>query len=281
MSNSRLAAQANPSGPTHPLASTPTIHPKASWKRRASAALLSLIALSASASALTLQWDPNPETNIDHYQLSYGTSSGSYTNNVPAGANTSVAVTGLNEGTTYYFVVTAFNTSGQQSAPSAEISYLVPATIPPPTQTFNSWTSSAGLSGAAADPLATPHNDGVPNLLKYAFNLDGSGPDTRVLTAGSGTEGLPLITLSPNGAAPAGMAQAATAPTLHFEFIRRKNSGLTYTPLKSPDLNAWVGLSATPTVTSIDTNNERVVIDEPCDSSQTAVFGRVQVDGNF
>ena len=53
--------------------------------------------------------------------------SGSPSTTIDAGNVTSRTMTGLTAGTTYYFRVIAYNTSGQTSAPSAQVSYTVPA----------------------------------------------------------------------------------------------------------------------------------------------------------
>lgn len=66
-------------------------------------------------------------------------------------------------------------------------------------------------TGSAAD-TAMPFGDGVPNLLKYAFNMDARGFDDRFLTAGSGTAGLPAI--HPTAPAEAGV--------LVIEYVRRR-----------------------------------------------------------
>ena len=50
---------------------------------------------------------------------------------------------------------------------------------------------AAGLMGLNGLPEATPFDDGVNNLLKYAFNLDLSGPDNRTLEP-NGVSGLPF-----------------------------------------------------------------------------------------
>lgn len=51
---------------------------------------------------------------------------------------------------------------------------------------------------------------------------------------------------------------------MRVEFLRRKGSGLTYTPKRSSTLapNSFVPMGGTPVVTSIDTNWERVVVQE-------------------
>ncbi len=136
--------------------------------------------------------------------------------------------------------------------------------------TLASAIQDSGLTGNDALPAATPFNDGVPNLLKYAFNMNLAGPDVSNLPPGSGTSGLPSITVPDN--APLG--------TLRVEFIRRKGSGLIYIPQKSTTLGGlgWSPLSAVPVVTSIDDQWERVTYDEPpAPIPAPACFGRVAV----
>lgn len=72
---------------------------------------------------LNLAWNPNPETDISAYRLSYGTSSGQYNQVVDAGRSTSATVSSLEQGKTYYFVVTAVNYAGMASDPSIELIY--------------------------------------------------------------------------------------------------------------------------------------------------------------
>jgi hypothetical protein len=135
---------------------------------------------------------------------------------------------------------------------------------------LTSTITAAGLTGNDALPTATPFNDGVENLLKYAFNMNLAGPDASTLPPGTGTSGLPSIT-TPDAAPPG---------TLRFEFLRRKGSGLIYTPQKSTTLNGpgWSPLSAAPVVASINDQWERVVYTEaPAPVPAPACFGRVSV----
>lgn len=133
---------------------------------------------------------------------------------------------------------------------------------------FHNWAAGSGLSGADLAPTANPANDGVSNLLKYAFNMDPTMPDVTELTPGTGTSGLPTYDTTGSGA----------SSFFRFEFIRRIGSGLIYTPKKSPDLLNWSNLTSTPTVTGIDANWERVVHLEPFDGTVIVeLFGRVEV----
>lgn len=105
------------------------------------------------------------------------------------------------------------------------------------------WIEGAGLTGNHALPSAAPYGDGIPNALKYAFNMNGSGPDDRRLTPGTGVSGLPVLWLDRQG----------PAPVARFEFVRRKNRDLTYTPKQSIALSSdsWAPMTGTTTVTAI------------------------------
>jgi hypothetical protein len=136
-----------------------------------------------------------------------------------------------------------------------------------PSAVLNSWAITAGLSGPNALPTATPFNDGVENLLKYAFNMDAAGPDVRVLASG-GSAGLPGISIDDSGA----------EPVLKVAFLRRKGSGLIYTPQRSTTLDNFLPMTGTQTVTSIDAQWERVTVQEPAPSATApSAFARVRV----
>ncbi len=81
----------------------------------------------AYAGDVTLQWDPNPETDLAGYKVYYGTASRSYTAPISLGLQSSYTVTGLAAGT-YYFSVTAFNQDGLESAFSNEVSTTISGT---------------------------------------------------------------------------------------------------------------------------------------------------------
>ena len=90
---------------------------------------ISFCSLAIYAQGITLGWDPNTGDNVADYVVFYGTSSGRYDNVLDAGTNTIAAVKNLQAGTRYYFEVTAFDSNGIPSNPSAEISYLMPGAV--------------------------------------------------------------------------------------------------------------------------------------------------------
>ena len=138
---------------------------------------------------------------------------------------------------------------------------------------FTSLLSATGLTGDAASAEATPHHDGVANLLKYAFNMNLSGPDVRIQIPSGQAGGLPSMGYTPHSPAELGSI-------MRLEFVRRIGSGLTYLPQKSFNLgpSSWMPLSDTPTVIPLDPEWERVIYEEPIDPALTpACFGRVRV----
>ncbi|HEU4684606.1 MAG TPA: fibronectin type III domain-containing protein [Nitrospira sp.] len=76
----------------------------------------------ASNTSASLSWNPSTSTNVTGYKLYMGTASGVYSTSFNVGNATSYSVNNLAVGTTYYFVVTAYNGSGVESLPSNEAS---------------------------------------------------------------------------------------------------------------------------------------------------------------
>lgn len=84
-----------------------------------------------SPNSVTLAWDsPTSASNLSGYRMYYGTAPGvyqqAYGQGISIGNITTYTVMGLSNGTTYYFAVTAFDTMGNESAYSNEISRNIP-----------------------------------------------------------------------------------------------------------------------------------------------------------
>jgi hypothetical protein len=76
------------------------------------------------SSSLTLTWNGNTEKDLAGYKVYRATSSGAYGAPIAAipGNTPSYTATGLEFGTTYFFVVTAYDIAGNESAYSNEVS---------------------------------------------------------------------------------------------------------------------------------------------------------------
>jgi hypothetical protein len=134
---------------------------------------------------------------------------------------------------------------------------------------YQAWATAAGLPAGQSDPLLAPHDDGVSNLLKFAFNMDPTRPDVRMLSVGGeGTSGLP------GGAMEGGV--------FRLEFLRRKAGsypGITYTPQFGSAPDSWTDFSGTESVSPLDPESptwERVVVDDPAPGPGPR-FGRLKV----
>ena len=78
----------------------------------------------AGAASVKLAWDPSTEEDLAGYKIYYGYDSRNYNTSIDVGKTTTFQVTGLEYDQTYYFAVTAYNTSGLESDYSNEISYI-------------------------------------------------------------------------------------------------------------------------------------------------------------
>ena len=194
------------------------------WLRRAVLVLLGIglcVAMTASSAfatgSVTLAWNPSISTNVAGYKIYYGLASGVYNNTISVGSSTNVTVTGLVEGTTYYFAATAVDALGVESQFSNETSYSVPTnstpTAPPTLNTLTDMTinENAGLqtvnlsgitSGAANEAqtltvTAVSDNPGlIPNPMANYTSPNTTG--TLSFTPASGSYGTATVTVTVN-----------------------------------------------------------------------------------
>lgn len=159
-----------------------------------------------------------------------------------------------------------FGFSGRQSALNDFV-----LTTQSTTTVVTAAITGAGLSGSDAEMLASPQDDGVPNIMKYAFNMNLSAPDNSSMPTG-GSGGLPVGDLTENDEGD---------PVLRVEYVRRKGSGLIYRAVKSPTLGSFtpmVGQESVETIPGTNGQWERVIMDEPCDPETVSrCFSRVEV----
>jgi fibronectin type 3 domain-containing protein len=77
---------------------------------------------SEGAGTISLAWDANTSSGIAGYKVYYGTSSGNYPDVINVGDTATYTVSNLQSGHTYYLAVTDYDTSGNESGYSNEIS---------------------------------------------------------------------------------------------------------------------------------------------------------------
>jgi len=144
---------------------------------------LSLVTSLAFAGSATISWQANTEPDLQEYRVYTGTSSRTYGTPNPVGKETSYTVDNLEEGITYYFAVTAVDTSGNESGFSQEVyktiadthAPTVAVTSPTSGTTYETTQETVNLNGTAAD------NVGVVEV-RWTNSRGGSGTASGTTT---------------------------------------------------------------------------------------------------
>ena len=166
------------------------------------------------AGEATLSWDQNTEPDLAGYKIYFGTSSGVYGTPIDAGVQTTYTVTGLAI-SPYYFAVTAYNTAGNESAFSNEVTKTLADTMPPVISAIASgsitssgatitWTTDEaatslveygtttayGTSSALDSTLATIHTralSGLAPATTYHYRIKSADAAGNLATSGDNT----------------------------------------------------------------------------------------------
>lgn len=77
---------------------------------------------SATPNSVTLQWNANADSDIAGYKVYQGITPGSYGLSIDVGNTTKYTAHNLQAGLRYYFAITAYDNSGNESPPSPEVS---------------------------------------------------------------------------------------------------------------------------------------------------------------
>ena len=128
-----------------------------------------LISVWARAEQVTLAWDANTEPDLAGYRVHYGTASGSYTSSVDVHKVTTSSIGTLTAGQTYYFAVTAYNASGNESGYSNQVSYSVAAANGAPATPATPTGASAALVNASI-AFSTSATDPNGDSLEYRYD---------------------------------------------------------------------------------------------------------------
>lgn len=115
-----------------------------------------------SAPQVTLEWDPNSESDLAGYRIYVGSSSRIYEFWTDAGNYTSHTFTNVQEGETYFFAVTAYDIYDNESDFSQEVSCTIPSSEPGPSL---SASSSNAVSSLSPTPASTSSSLNSPATL--------------------------------------------------------------------------------------------------------------------
>ncbi|MDZ7260776.1 MAG: fibronectin type III domain-containing protein, partial [candidate division KSB1 bacterium] len=108
----------------------------------------------AGTGSLIVSWDPNKEADLKGYKIYYGTATRNYSSIVDVGNIISHTVNNLSEGVTYFFAVTAYDTAGNESDFSVEVSATVARSdVTPPTISSVEILSADRVNVAFSEPV--------------------------------------------------------------------------------------------------------------------------------
>ncbi|MEO5917548.1 MAG: Ig-like domain-containing protein [Luteolibacter sp.] len=196
MKISRLASPAKLGGALHPRlcsflnpvassirAQTGPVHARLAWIALAAICLMAN-SFAATAPAVNLAWNANPESDITGYRVSYGSQSGVYPNAINVSTNPTASISGLAEGSTYYFVVAAVNQAGLQGPASSEVSYQIPNTVLIPS---TGWTLKYADSQESLDYQAAYAFDNDPGTIWHTSWSESPTPPPHEIQINLGT----------------------------------------------------------------------------------------------
>jgi uncharacterized membrane protein len=188
-----------------------------------------------------LSW--NASTGATGYNVKRATTSGGPYTTVATVSNTSFTNTGLTNGTTYFYVVSATNSNGE-SANSSQVSAT--PTAPNFTLTANpsSLTINLGASGTSA--IAITRSGGFTGAVALSASGLPSGV-TATFNPASATGTSSVLTLTASGAATLGAATVTITGT-GGGLTRMTTISLTVNQSQTPDF------SLTPNPTSLTVN---------------------------
>ena len=168
------------------------LHPKGrSFSFGCLLSFLLLVANTEAVTAVTISWDANSEPDIAGYHVYYGTAAAPYATTVDVAVPTAT-ISNLEEGLTYTFAVTAYNTAGAESAFSSSVSYTGGTTqiIPPAvlanisTRTFVGLGENVLIGGFIIDGVIAKKvalRAVGPSLTKFGVNGAISDPVLQIL----------------------------------------------------------------------------------------------------
>lgn len=155
----------------------------------------------AAEKSVVLAWDPSPDASVTGYKIHYGTASGNYPKVQQVGNVTTTTISGLQEGSVYYFAATAYAADGLESDFSNEVRYDVPAVLPNQPPTINavadlSINENSGLQTVTLSGITAGAAGETQTLLVTAMSSNpGLVPNPTVSYQSPGTTG--MLTLKP------------------------------------------------------------------------------------
>ena len=220
--------------------------------------LAGAFATAQAAQTVTLVWNASPDSCVTGYRVHYGTVSGEYTTTIDVGNLTTATISNLTAGTTYYFVVTAYNSSGGESAPTNE---TAATTTGSPTVVLATPGNSLNFNGPTVITLSATASETGGSIVKVDFFEGASkvgtasgAPFTAVWSARPGCHSLCAVAYDASGtpAQSGTLAVTVTQPAISamqpmsdgsYQLVLKGAPGRSNTVYVSNDLKTWTLLT--------------------------------------
>jgi large repetitive protein len=148
-------------------------------------AILTLFPATGFAKSLSVTWNADTDTDLAGYKVYYGLQSNTYGTPIDVSKTTSYQISNVQSGSTYYIAVTAYDTSGNESGKSSEMSAYIP--IPdttPPTGSVKINSGNATTSSSTVT-LTLSSNDTGGSVSGMKISNDGVTYSNEVAYAAS------------------------------------------------------------------------------------------------
>jgi hypothetical protein len=148
--------------------------------------ILILICIPSLVFAVTARvtWNRNTEGDLAGYWVYYGTSPSNYDHLVGVSTTPSIDITGLEAGKTYYFAVTARDTSGNQSGFSQQVSVTIPAA----TSTKSNTSGTSSGTSTRSSTGGNTNTGSASSTLGSTTSGSSTGSSTNTGSTGTGSE---------------------------------------------------------------------------------------------
>jgi len=130
--------------------------------------------------SVLLVWNANRESDLGGYRVYVGERSGRYDQVHSAGLQTFLSLNRLNPGKTYYFSVTAYDLSGNESGFSQEISYTMPGEVDPPPEPPSTPGENSEKSLALNYNYPNPFNAEIETTMLRYYLTEGTEVSIRI-----------------------------------------------------------------------------------------------------
>ena len=232
------------------------------WPARLLIAAAALLAAGQAfgQASVTLAWNKSSGSGVAGYRVYYGIASTTYTNKVETGSATNATISGLKNGTKYYFAAVSYGSTGLQSAYSTEISYTAAAGgapaislacgsnyTPPANITLTATVSTNGhainkvqfFNGAAllAEDAAAPYSCSWSGVAAGSYVLSAKVVyDTTNTLASAGVN----VTVGPAVPTGGGLTFTSTSGTLGGSYL--VSNGAVYQTSTTGVADGWRGV---------------------------------------